>query len=568
MSSPQDILGAPRPPSNGGAGVFMAWPLVDTLYDYLPLLGPEPIARFPEGAPPPGSVAIIGAGPAGMVAAYELLRAGIVPCVFEATNRIGGRNCTRCFTDGGQPVNVIAEMGAMRVPVSNKVFWSYANRFQMKASLFPDPGRVPTTLSYKNTPHEWAPGSPPPEPFARIQTELGRFVDPLVEKIWEPWRRRDWEGVRGVWQGYVNQYANLSFYEALKAGIPQWKADDFVAFGALGIGSGGFAPLYEINFLEMLRILVNQWENDQQMLLEGVGRFIEQFHTQQVTMPDGKRASLQERNAVSLNTPVTGLESGVNRKPKLSYRNPATGEMVTREFSAIIVATTTRSMQITLGLTQPAAAIASADVKNALRELHMIQSSKMFIRTRTKFWLDAAGNPIPGMPQNIQTDELPRGVYCLDYPQTENGVVLVSYTWGDDSSKLLGLDIPTRFEQFKQVLRNINPQFADHLVPVGGEILNVDWEAEPYFYGAFKLHHPGQEPAARAAYHQFLSVLDPLTDTGVYLAGDGVSWSGGWTEGALHTGLNAACAAARRLGGLLPPDSPLTQNPDLYDYGS
>jgi tryptophan 2-monooxygenase len=239
-----------------------------------------------------------------------------------------------------------------------------------------------------------------------------------------------------------------------------------------------------------------------------------------------------------------------------------------REASAVIVATTTRSMEITLGLTRPGSAIAPDRVKDALRDLHMIDSSKMFIRTGTKFWLDARGGPIPGIPQNIQTDELPRGVYCLDYPQTDNGVVLMSYTWGDDSDKLLGLDVPTRFRKFKEVLGRINPRFAEGPVPVGGEILSIDWEAEPYYYGAFKLQYPGQEPAIHAAYYQFLSVLDPSADAGVYLAGDGVSWSGGWTEGALQTGLNAACAAARRLGGTLPPHSPLTQDPHRHHYGS
>jgi len=546
---------------------FMPWPYVDTLYDYLQILGEEPIARFPK-ITPPGSVAIIGAGPAGMVAAYELLRAGVVPVVFEATDRIGGRNRTRYFTDQGQPTNVIAEMGAMRMPTSNKVFWHYANRFGLRSCTFPDPGKVPTTLSYANTAWQWMPGQPPPGPFGRIQADLNRFIDPFLEIIWKPWRKRDWMGVQRAWQRTIDRFGNISFYEALKAGIPQWTADDFTAFGSLGIGSGGFGPLYEINFLELLRVLVNQWEVDQQLLIDGVGQFVENLYSRPVTMPDGRQVSLRSLDAVHLNSPVTGLESDVNQNPKITCRHSISKESTTQEVSAVIVATTTRSMEITLGLTQPDAAIASADVKNALRELHMIQSSKMFIRTRTKFWLAANGDPIPGIPQNIQTDELPRGVYCLDYPQTTNGVVLLSYTWGDDSDKLLGLDVPTRFRKFKQVLKHINPRFTEHLVPVNDEILNTDWAVEPYFYGAFKLQYPGQESALHAAYNQFLSVLDPSMDTGVYLAGDGVSWSGGWTEGALQTGLNAACAVAHRLGGTLPAHSPLSQDPNRYHYGS
>jgi len=187
----------------------------------------------------------------------------------------------------------------------------------------------------------------------------------------------------------------------------------------------------------------------------------------------------------------------------------------------------------------------------------------MFIRTKTKFW---KGDPT--IPQNIQMDELPRGVYALDYPQTENGVVLISYTWGDDSTKLLGLSKEERFSLFRQAIAHVSPQFATHLVPMNGEILTIDWQTTAYHYGAFKLHYPGQEPHTHTLYSQFLSVLDPARDRGVYLAGDSVSWSGGWIEGALQTGINAACAAAKRIGASVRPHSPLTQDPHRYTYGS
>ncbi|NJO93642.1 MAG: FAD-dependent oxidoreductase, partial [Hydrococcus sp. RM1_1_31] len=91
--------------------------------------------------------------------------------------------------------------------------------------------------------------------------------------------------------------------------------------------------------------------------------------------------------------------------------------------------------------------------KVAVRNLHLMDSSKMFVRTATKFWQKNTN-----IPQNIQTDELPRGVYALDYPNTDNGVVLISYTWGDDSSKLLGVqDKMQRFDLFKQRSRKSAP---------------------------------------------------------------------------------------------------------------
>ena len=57
-------------------------------------------------------MAIIGAGAAGMVAAYELMRLGLKPVVYEA-GRIGGRLRSQPF-EGAE--GVIAELGGMRFP--------------------------------------------------------------------------------------------------------------------------------------------------------------------------------------------------------------------------------------------------------------------------------------------------------------------------------------------------------------------------------------------------------------------------------------------------------------------
>jgi tryptophan 2-monooxygenase len=229
-------------------------------------------------------------------------------------------------------------------------------------------------------------------------------------------------------------------------------------------------------------------------------------------------------------------------------------------------------MQIDIGMTLPqgnAVDVGSENVKNTMRDLYVIGSSKMLIRTASKFWLDANGKARDDIPQSLQTDELPRGVYCLDYPHTGEGVVIISYTWGDDSTRLSAIEPVERFRKFKEILTRICPPFGESLVPANGDrdILNVDWEATQHYYGAFKLQLPGQEHLVQSSYYHFLSVLDPASDRGVYLAGDSVSWSGGWVEGALQTGVNAACAVAKRLGGTLREDSPLSQNAKRYNYG-
>ena len=539
------------------------WPFVDSMYDYITFLtngnpgqqGP-PIATAPAGSPP--TIGIIGAGAAGIVAAYELLRAGFKPVVFEATDRFGGRNWSQPFDPANPTTGGIAEMGAMRVPPSNETFYYYASTlFNMPFNPFPDPGHVLTQIYYQNQLYTWAANQDPPQPFQDLSTDFNTWVGNLTAPIYANWTPD--LTANPVWQQYVTDYAGVSFYSALAQGIPSWTDVQLSQFGALGMGSGGFGPLYEVGFLEMLRLLTLGWEVDQKLMLNGINSLTGNL----IAAPaqPGTWASLEDLGAVLLNAPVVAIDVSGS---ELVVTYGAAEQMTV---DALIVATTSRSAEISMGLTLPSvsgAQLLDQGVRSALRDLPLMNSSKMFIRTATKFWVDD-----PSLPQTIQTDELPRGIYCLDYEGIDYGVVLISYTWQDDSSKLLAIPVPQRFELFKSIIQAINPGFAAALVPIGGDdgIINIDWEATEYYYGAFKLNYPGQEPDCQAGYYQYLSVLTN-NDTGVYLAGDSFSWAGGWTEGALQTGINAACAAAQHAGGTVRANSPLTQIPNLYDYSA
>lgn len=574
--------------------------VIDTIFDYVEFVKGDRIATLPEdlwGT----EVAVIGAGVAGLVAAYELLKMGAKPVIFEASHRIGGRAYSKHFTElDGKESPVVAELGSMRFPPSGKLFFYYLTEVfklpQPEGSGFPDPGKVPTKLYYQNEAIDWPQGLPHPDDreFERIGNEFNAFVNKLVEPLKKAWGElatakekgdtQEYEQKRKqltqIWQGYIYRYQNVSFYEAVRQGISSWTDEDANKFGALGIGSGGFGPVFPLNFLEFLRIIANGWEDNQQLLPFGISTFIEKFYTEPVDSPLGRR-SLQDLNTLHLNTPITAIKYK-NGKPVVYYTNPDLSER-SKSFEAAIVTSTTRSMQF-MGLTLDSpsnsdAVIAQQSVKVALRNLHLTTSSKLFIRTQTKFWLDENDQPKPNIPQNIQTDELPRGIYALDYPKEynpdHNGVVVVSYTWEDDSTKLMALSPQERLAVFKKSIARVSPEFAENLVPLQfkdkdgkdkDDILCIDWQAENYYYGAFKLQYPGQEPNIQAAYYQFLSVLDDR-DRGVYLAGDSISWAGGWTEGAMHTAINAACAVAKRLGAKVKDNSPLTQDSRLYYYG-
>lgn len=533
---------------------------IDTLYDYTAFLN----GNTTTGVDRSKKVAIVGAGVAGMVAAYNLMQAGIVPDVYEAWGGIGGRTASVPFPSNPK---AFAELGAMRIPCGEEIFWHYYSKFNLpRTPDFPNPGKVNTQIYFQNTLYNWNPSTSPtpPGPFKKINNDWNNFLNPIVDKVFTPWQKGDLNTVKKVWQQYINTWKNVSFYAALVKGIPQWTTADLTMFGALGVGSGGFGPLYQVNFLEILRLILNRLETDLKMIPLGVTDFTKQFASY-----NGLKPKFFFKTAVKR---ITRFTSGPNNgKIVLDLQSRGKTDTVPSIFyDAVIVATNAGPMEL-MGLTlpQPSASqpgvtvdVLQQNAKNAVRNLHIERSSKLFILTKDKFW-----KKIPGQWANIQTDELFFGMYTLDYPQIDNGVVLLSYTWADNSTRLLALNAQERLEHFKSIAEKVNPDFAKHLVPVTPkDILMVDWQNTPFQNGAFKLNYPGQEPYCRDAYFQFQTANYPRLDTGVYLAGDAVSWSGGWIEGALQTGINAATAVLKRFGGRFSMKSPLEQDAGMYQY--
>ena len=90
----------------------------------------------PEPTPPPEDrvdVIVVGAGLSGLVAAYELVRAGHDVQVLEASNVIGGRAQTlrEPFDDG-----LIAETGPARIPPSHDLTLGYIDHFGIETLPF------------------------------------------------------------------------------------------------------------------------------------------------------------------------------------------------------------------------------------------------------------------------------------------------------------------------------------------------------------------------------------------------------------------------------------------------
>ena len=94
---------------------------------------------------------------------------------------------------------------------------------------------------------------------------------------------------------------------------------------------------------------------------------------------------------------------------------------------------------------------------------------------------------------------------------------------------------------------------ASHII---GDPITVSWESDPNFLGAFKGALPGHYRYNHRMYCHFMQGDMPPQERGIFIAGDDVSWTPGWVEGAVTTGLNAVWGIVRHLGGKRPRKIP------------
>ena len=98
-----------------------------------------------------------------------------------------------------------------------------------------------------------------------------------------------------------------------------------------------------------------------------------------------------------------------------------------------------------------------------------------------------------------------------------------------------------------------NVDIRQHVI---GNPVTVSWENEPYFMGAFKANLPGHYRYQRRLFTHFMQDRLPADKRGIFLAGDDISWTAGWAEGAVQTALNAVWGVMHHLGGATDPTNP------------
>lgn len=456
--------------------------------------------------PPTGRrarIVVLGAGLAGLAAAYELTGAGYDVTVLEASERPGGRVRTlRDFADG-----LTAEAGAIFIPDNHDLTLGYAQRFGL--SLEPIGARAGGDVYF----------------VRGVKVTAAREAAVAWPFDLTPEERR--LGLVGMWQRYIGD-ALAALGDVTQPGWPPLELARYDAMTATEFlrsrgASDGAVALLRLGYLDLWGDGLDSY-SALSMLRDWALRRAERRAFRVLggndRLPAAFAAALGSR--IRYRAPVLAIERHARGA---TVRVSAGDDPASLDADAVVCALPLPLLR-RVAVTPPW----SPAKRAAIDGLPVTSISRVVVQFAARPWAADGG------PLSLNTDLPIQFVWEPSAGRAGVRGLLETYTAGAEARRVCRLDAEARRAWALDGLTRIYPALRG----LAERAVSTCWDDEPWARGAYTWFAPGQVTRLTSA------IARP--EGRVYFAGEHASSRPGWMQGALESGVRAAREVDGALG--------------------
>jgi len=440
-------------------------------------------------------VIIVGAGLAGLSAAYELTQAGHDVTVLEARTRPGGRVHT---LRDPFPEGLHAEAGATRVPDNHHFTLRYAELFGLTLDPF-EPADVPSVYYVRGQRIRVTPGQKVDWPYQLTAEERALGLNGMRQKyIWSMLGELgDVTDPKWPSPEVLHKYDQMNRSDFWRSRGASPEAIALMSVGGIDDRTETWSTLF------MLRNQAIHQKTTRYYKIRGGTDLLPKAFASRLS---GK---------IYYGAPVAKTEQNTHGV-KATFRQAGAYHSLAGDY---LICAVPFSVQKNIEVV-PAF---SVEKQRAIEELPYLSASKIFLQTKTRFWTDE------GLSGFATTDLPISQVWDMTYTQPGPRGILQAFPLSLHSRRVTGMSENERVSFALEQMEVIYPGMRNHFE--GG--VTKCWDEDEWARGVSAYYKPGQ----------FSSLLPHVArpEGRIHFAGEHTSvWIDGWMQGALESGNRVA----------------------------